>query len=863
MARGYRRKRFYSTANRILAHLSATASHEPASLSGLTQEGIAAATHSGRTTATKWLARMESSGVVVGERAHVPGHRVRKTVYRLTHEGWIQAMKLRGRLHSDIVEVLAPGLDPTPMRVAEIPEIFPAYVNMTAAVSLVRRGRLDFTRLRTEEFMELDAWSASPSSLLIVTGIAGIGKSTLVASWLVRQRPRPYIYWFEINESTTRAILLEDLAAFLTRLGRRGLKNLLGERRAADPQVVTRVLSHDLREVPILVVLDNYHRAAPDLVRFITGPLLGLVHEASTKVLLISRTRPATLMRRKVAKDARAEVLQVHGLDLEASLSLLRAKGFAGDDVALQRAASSARGHPILLSFAAQTGSSVSGEMTRYLEREIWRTLSKDERTILEASSLFRGLIPADSLHCFSDEWQAAVHGLQAKNLLAPTISGGVVVHDTIREYVRERLPLARRRSFHSLAAVYFMDGSEMRDRLEGMYHLIEAGDMKAFGEYLAEASGALLDSVPASELMTVLRKIDRTSLDPLSACILPELMGDTLRALGDLQPALLEYRHAVQQSEANRRSDRAPRLLRKIASIERCRKENAKALGHLVEAQARLESHPDPAERGEVLRELALLEGAQGTLGEAVVHMSQAVDLATEVSEPGALARSLTALGYIESIRGNFERGLDVKLEALRIAERGGNLTEIARACISVGVSLHELRRYEESLKYYDRALQIGRLVGNIRLQGYALMDRAAAMMDIGLFEEAGPVIEEAKRLISVLEEKDSLFVIDISDGQREMGLGRWTRATRLWDRGLRGLKALGGVSDYARALTYVGRFYLEKGETETGLRFLDEARGIAKTVGLESLLSEIQALETRRGAKDLNPPPARLTDS
>src|SRR2546427_656076 len=157
---------------------------------------------------------MEASGLVVGERAHVPGHRVRKTVYRLSHEGWVQAMKLRSRLHSDIVEVLAPGLDPTPMRVAEIPEIFPAYVNMTAAVSLVRRGRLDFTKLhgigsggvapllwgdtlrrlrrvfgRTEEFMELDAWAISPSSLLIVTRIAGIGKSSLVASWLRRHRP--------------------------------------------------------------------------------------------------------------------------------------------------------------------------------------------------------------------------------------------------------------------------------------------------------------------------------------------------------------------------------------------------------------------------------------------------------------------------------------------------------------------------------------------------------------------------------------------------------------------------------------------------------------------------------------------------
>ena len=125
MARGYRRKRFYSTPKRILAHLSSTSAHEPGTLTVLTQEGIAAATHSGRTTVTKWLTRMESTGLVAGERAHVPGHRVRKTVYRLSHEGWVQAMKLRTRFQGDIVEVLAPGLDPTPMRVAEIPDIFP------------------------------------------------------------------------------------------------------------------------------------------------------------------------------------------------------------------------------------------------------------------------------------------------------------------------------------------------------------------------------------------------------------------------------------------------------------------------------------------------------------------------------------------------------------------------------------------------------------------------------------------------------------------------------------------------------------------------------------------------------------------
>src|SRR6266545_2414135 len=744
VARGYRRKRFYSTPSRILTHLSATAAHEPVTLSVLTQEGIAASTHSGRTTATKWLARLEASGLVAGERAHVPGHRVRKTVYRLSHEGWVEAMKVRARLKTDIVEVVAPALDPTPMRVSDIPEIFPAYVNLTAAVSLIRRGRLDFTKLqgigsgavapilwgdtlrrlgrvfgRSDESRALDSWAASLSAVLVVTGIAGIGKSALVTSWLVRQRPRPYIYWFEIHDGTTRPAFLRDLAAFLARLGRRGLTNLLREGHPHTQAVTVGVLNHDLKGLPILLVLDNFQRANPDLARFLRGPILELCQSGPTKVVMISRTVPPNLARRKAPKRPRIEVLRIGGLDLDASLSLLRAKGFAGDEVALQRVANTARGHPILLSFAAQTGSMVSGEMTRYLEREIWRTLTKDERTLLEAASLFRGLVPLDAMHCFTPEWQMAVHSLQAKNLLAPTISGGVVVHDSIREYIRDRLPEPRRRSFHSLASSYFLDGSEMHDRLEGLFHLVEAGDLKGFGEYLVSRGPGLPDSVPASELLSVLRKIDPARLEAVPMCVLPEVVGDALRALGDLHPALLEYRHAVQRCEA-------------------------------------------------------------------------------------------------------------------------------------VG-------RHEESLKYYDRALQLARLVGDIRLQAYAMMDRAAAMTDLELYPEAGTMLQEAKRLVQVLEERDTLFLIDITDGQREMGLGRWNRATRLFDRGLRGLKEFGGVTDYARALIYVGRFYLEQGERDSGLKILQEARAIVRRLGNPALAAQVEdlakgaessALSTRAGA-------------
>src|SRR5438309_12110077 len=96
---------------------------------------------------------------------------------------------------------------------------------------------------RSDEQQALDTSASSQVGMLIVTGIAGIGKSTLVASWLVRQRPRPYIYWTEIHEGTTRTLLLRDLAAFLARLGRRGLRSVLAENRSDAFTIGRRSLS--------------------------------------------------------------------------------------------------------------------------------------------------------------------------------------------------------------------------------------------------------------------------------------------------------------------------------------------------------------------------------------------------------------------------------------------------------------------------------------------------------------------------------------------------------------------------------------------------------------------------------------------
>src|SRR5207244_13606160 len=133
-----------------------------------------------------------------------------------------------------------------------------------------------------------------------------------------------------------------------------------------------------------------------------------------------------------------------------------------------------------------------------------------------------------------------------------------------------------------------------------GVGHTVVSGDAAPCGDVRVSTGAALLDSVPATDLQEVLRRIDVDAISPPACSVLPELRGDALRAIGHLQPALQEYRNALSLADEHRQADRSPSLLRKIASIERCRADYPKALGHLVEAQARLTDHPNPAEGGE-----------------------------------------------------------------------------------------------------------------------------------------------------------------------------------------------------------------------------------------------------------------------
>jgi len=360
----------------------------------------------------------------------------------------------------------------------------------------------------------------------------------------------------------------------------------------------------------------------------------------------------------------------------------------------------------------------------------------------------------------------------------------------------------------------------------------------------LLDSEGApLLDSVAAEEIASLAHSLTLDETESGTYCVFAEVLGDSLRIRGHIEPGLFQYGHARRLAEASGLPGRIPRLLRKMGFLERCRNHYSKALGYLIEAHARLLELRNPKEMVEVLRELALAEQALGDLEQASHHLNEAVDLATELADRAALSRTLLALGSLESLRGHADRGLAFDLEGLRVAEKSGNVTEIAHAHVVVGAALIGMDRAQESLSHLAEGFEAARLLGNLRLMGYATMNQTSALLHLTRYREAGPCLHRAKDYFGVLEEKDVAGFLKTYEGELEMGLGNWSRAVRAFDEGIAELRSHGSPADLALVLRDVAGFYAKHESWAQSQAFLVEAREVARRIGSPKLLAEINS--------------------
>ena len=256
---------------------------------------------------------------------------------------------------------------------------------------------------RDEEFTSLDEWFRERKPCMVVHGIAGIGKSTLVAHWLNQQissTPNLSVCWypcqpwdtslgiatsllhrFGIDESHDPYNLIETLPlnpggqVDVDMMRRRLLAYL------TDARTIRERFKNESGGPPPywLIVLDDVHYIEENSAKLL-GAILQISQNSPLRIIMISRKRPAIYDRRDVHTRDLVSEMSLKGLSINEMENWLKELEISDDVETIYQKTG---GHPLALELFELYGQSLHVDWLQFIDDEILFKLPRNERLLL------------------------------------------------------------------------------------------------------------------------------------------------------------------------------------------------------------------------------------------------------------------------------------------------------------------------------------------------------------------------------------------------------------------------------------------------------------------------------------------------
>ena len=306
---------------------------------------------------------------------------------------------------------------------------------------------------RNEQFTELDLWYKERKPCMVVHGIAGIGKSTLVAHWLNQQMekaPNLSVCWypcqpwdtslglatsllhrFGIDESHDPYNLIETLP--LNPGGQVDVDML--RRRLLAYLTDARTIRERFKDEPggpppyWLIVLDDVHHIEENSAKLL-GAMLQISQQSPLRIMMISRSRPSVYDRRDVHTRDLVSELALKGLSINEMEDWMKELEISED---LEAVFQKTGGHPLALELFELYGQSVHIDWLQFLDDEILFKLPDDEKRLLTILANYDKPLTWEELAKQSDWDGPPPRGLISYGILIE-LEDGMWLHEALRE---------------------------------------------------------------------------------------------------------------------------------------------------------------------------------------------------------------------------------------------------------------------------------------------------------------------------------------------------------------------------------------------------------------------------------------------
>jgi ATP/maltotriose-dependent transcriptional regulator MalT len=553
--------------------------------------------------------------------------------------------------------------------------------------------------------------------ILTVKGIAGIGKTTLLAKVVEGRKELQNVFWYKFHSWSTTRNLLSHLSEFLILNQKEGLKNYIEEVKVIDIGDVTALVKPQLQDIDALLIFDDYHMASHNILNLFTGLTETLKDLKGIKMVVMGRRIPRFYDRRDVLVKNLIVELNLKGLDKTSSEMLLKQRKIASEH--FDEIYKSTKGHPLSLELVELSQGRIGkGNIRQFLWEEVLVRLSDQEKDLLRFASVFRYPIHSEAYLTIPREYgkkvmtHEVIDDLVEKSLIS--VNNSLYnVHDIIKAFFYQRLAPATKRDYHMKVAEYFEDEADDLALIEAQHHHLKAGNQDRAVDLALQYGEHLINRGYLEEFKENLNSVLKENVEPQKLFILLCLEGDIVTTLGQWDRALVLYKKSLDVASEMDDSICKAQAFYRIAAIQYRKGDLDEALLLNNKSYNLLADQDEPYELAKLYNNLGVIYWKKEDFWEAEENYKKSLEIAQELGDLRGIARAQNNLGILHWEKGELDTAIEYYQESLKLASELQDRQTQAILYDNIGEVYLKKDDSKSAKKYFEKSLELSRKLG------------------------------------------------------------------------------------------------------------------------------------------------------